>query len=340
MSARNIYAQPLDWRPAGAAAGEVIVATEDNVVAAIDAETGRTVWQRNLGPRIKRSALQCGNIDPIGITGTPVIDERKATLYLDAMVDRDEPRHLVYGLSLADGTVLPGWPVDTADSLRAVGITFDPRFQNQRGALTLVGDRLYVPYGGHYSPCGEYHGSVVGFRVDKPAAFRAWLTPSRGGGNWAPGGIAFDGRYLFIGIGVADSMDGWSGGQSVVRLPLDLDLKLTPQDFFALSGSDYDHDLGISNPLPIDLPGGGPHAAVLIAFAREGKAYLLDRADLGGVDHPLDVQTVAEYGIVTSPAVYRMGRDTIVAVQARGRSWVARRRLGCLPYAFPPGRNR
>ena len=45
----NIYAQPLYWRPPGAAGGLVIVATEDNVVAALDAVTGRTVWQRSLG---------------------------------------------------------------------------------------------------------------------------------------------------------------------------------------------------------------------------------------------------------------------------------------------------
>ena len=168
-----------------------------------------------------------------------------------------------------------------------------------------------MPYGGHSDPCGEYHGSVVGFRLDEPAAFGAWLTPSRGGGNWAPGGIAFDGKHLFIGTGVADSMDGWSGGQSVIRLPLDLDLNPTPQDFFAVSGSDYDHDLGMSNPLPIDLSDGGPHPALVITFARDGKAYLLDRADLGGVDHPLDAQTVAAYGIVTSPAAYRIGQDTM-----------------------------
>jgi len=159
----NIYAQPRYWRPTGAAGGQVIVATEDNVVAALDAVTGHTVWQQSLGPATKRSALPCGNIDPLGITGTPVIDERSGALYLGAMVDRGGPRHLVFGLSLADGAVLPGWPVDTADSLRAIGVTFDPRVQNQRGALTVVGDKLYVPYGGHYDPCGTITAQWSGF---------------------------------------------------------------------------------------------------------------------------------------------------------------------------------
>jgi hypothetical protein len=265
----NIYAQPLYWRPAGAAGGQVIVATEDNVVVALDAVTGRTVWQRNLGPATANSALPCGKFDPLGITGTPVIDERAGALYLDAMINRgDGPRHFVFGLSLADGAVLPGWPVDTAASLDAIGVSFDPRVQNQRGALTMVGDRLrlYVPYGGHYGACGKYHGSVVGFRLDKPAAFGAWRSPGMGGGNWAPGGIAFDGQYLFIGTGPNTGFDhDWSGGQAVIRLPPDLDWRPTPQDFFAVGGYlDWPHDLGGSYPLPIDLPEGGPHSALLI----------------------------------------------------------------------------
>ena len=109
----HVYAQPLYWHPAGAAGGLVIVATEDNAVVALDAASGGAVWQRSLGPAWTGS---CGNIDPLGITGTPVIDERSGALYLDAMVDRGGgPRHLVFGLSLADGALLPGWPVDVAE---------------------------------------------------------------------------------------------------------------------------------------------------------------------------------------------------------------------------------
>jgi outer membrane protein assembly factor BamB len=185
----KVYAQPLYWRPPGATNGLVIAATEDNAVVALDAGTGHMVWQRTLGAPVALKALECGNIDPLGITGTPVIDERSGSVYLDAMVDRGGgPRHLVFGLSLADGAVLPGWPVDVADSLGAAGMSFDPRTQNQRGALTLVGDRLYVPYGGHFGPCGGFHGWVVGLRLDRPGAFGAWRTSGERGGIWAPGG--------------------------------------------------------------------------------------------------------------------------------------------------------
>jgi hypothetical protein len=66
----------------------VVVATEDNAVVAMDARAGREVWKTSLRPQIESSAT-CGYIDPLGITGTPAIDERRGALYLDAMVNRD-----------------------------------------------------------------------------------------------------------------------------------------------------------------------------------------------------------------------------------------------------------
>ena len=89
----NVYAQPLYWHPGGAATGFVIVATEDNAVAALDALTGHVVWQRNLGPTV---SLSYGNIHPLGITGTPVIDERGGALYLDAMINATTDRSILF----------------------------------------------------------------------------------------------------------------------------------------------------------------------------------------------------------------------------------------------------
>src|SRR5271166_783663 len=322
----NVYAQPLYWRPPGAARGLVIVATEDNAVVALDAVTGGTIWKSRLGPAVARHKLDCGNIDPVGITGTPVIDERSGALYLDAVVDGgDGPRHLVFGLPLADGAVLPGWPVDVASSLGALGMSFNAPAQNERGALTLAGDRLYVPYGGHYGECGDFHGWVVGLNLDKPAAFGAWRTSVRGGGIWAPGGIAFDGSRLFAAAGHTSGLEQqWSGGNAVIRLALDLRWQPVPEDFFA--PADWQKlDMGYlvlayNNPMTFDLPDGGPGAAVLFALDKNGTAYLLDRANLGGIGHPLLAQKVADGTVNTSPAAWRMGQDMMVTFQADGSS--------------------
>jgi hypothetical protein len=50
----------------------------------MDATTGHLIWARSLGKPVPRSALRCGNIDPLGVTGTPVIDEATQSVYLDA----------------------------------------------------------------------------------------------------------------------------------------------------------------------------------------------------------------------------------------------------------------
>jgi outer membrane protein assembly factor BamB len=113
----HLYAQPLYWKPPGRGTGVLIVASESNTVAAMDAASGKTLWSRSLGAPAALSAFPCGNIDPLGITGTPVIDAASGTLYLDAMVaDVVGPRHRLYALSLDK-------PADRRLVLPAVGRT-------------------------------------------------------------------------------------------------------------------------------------------------------------------------------------------------------------------------
>jgi outer membrane protein assembly factor BamB len=130
----HVYAQPLYWR------GTLIIATENNTVEALDAKTGRNVWHRALGAPVSLGALSCGNIDPLGITGTPAIDQATETLYLDALVTAEGgPRHEVFALSLKDGSNVAGWPIDVAAALMTKGQNFVARDQNERGALAILG---------------------------------------------------------------------------------------------------------------------------------------------------------------------------------------------------------
>jgi hypothetical protein len=88
-----------------------------------------------------------------------VIDEQRATLYLDAAIMRaNGPRHEIFALSLTDGSIERGWPLDVAATL---GASFDPSVQNQRGALALFKGKVFVPFSGHWGDCGAYHGFVV-----------------------------------------------------------------------------------------------------------------------------------------------------------------------------------
>ncbi len=194
----SVYAQPLYWRVSGGNRALLLVATERNLVYALDAVTGAVVWKTLLGAPVPHAALPCGNIDPLGITGTPVIDERSQTLYVAALTaGQDGPKHRLFALALKDGAVLSGWPIDVEAASKASGKSFRSTVQNQRGALTILNDTLYVPYGGHFGDCGDYHGWVVGVSLQPPHAARVWSTRARGGGFWAPGGLVSDGRSLY-----------------------------------------------------------------------------------------------------------------------------------------------
>ena len=271
----EVYAQPLLWRDAKTGAGVLIVATEEDEVYAFDEKTGTEIWTRKLGDPIDNGAsagFQCGDIWPLGVTGTPVIDKARASLYLDAMVMRDgHPRHEVFALSLADGSVEPGWPVDVATALDG---SFDPMTQNQRGALALSGGRVFVPYSGLAGDCGVYYGRVIGFSTAQPGKVVSFSTRARGGGIWAQGGVTGDGKSLFAATGNTMGAKEWGDGEAVLRFGPDLARPVNERDYFAPSDwkdlDAHDLDLGGTAPIPLDVPSGGGVRKLILAIGKDG----------------------------------------------------------------------
>jgi hypothetical protein len=319
----HLYAQPLYWQPPGSASGALIVATESDEVHAVDAKSGSQLWTRSLGRPVALSTQPCGNIDPLGIIGTPVIDEATQAVYLAAMVgDASGAHHRVFALSLKDGATLPGWPIDVAEALAAHGQHFNTRFQNQRGALAILDGRVYVPYGGHYGDCGDYHGWVLGISLRDPRDVVSWSTRGRGGGIWAPGGISSDGRALFAATGNTFGASTWSDGEAVIRLMPDLRHEERPQDFFAPSDwralDERDADLGGSNPLPLNVPSAAGSKLLVLALGKDARAYLLDGNNLGGIGGSLASETVSTRPIRTAPAAYPAADGVLVAFQGNG----------------------
>jgi outer membrane protein assembly factor BamB len=320
-----VYAQPLFWHPPGSGPGLVVVATEGNVVYALNAESGAEVWKRSVGAPVPRSALSCGNINPVGVTGTPVIDARSQTVYLDAMVSPSasgEPQHLIYALSLRDGSVLSGWPVNVADALRARGMRFLPKDQNQRGALLVLGDRVYVPYGGHWGDCGTYRGWVVSVDLRDARQVTVWSTRARGGGIWAPAGIASDGQSLFVTTGNTFGVSAWSDGEAIMRLSPALETSGDGRDYFAPADwktlDNSDGDLGGTTALPLDLRSSAGPSGIMLGLGKDGKAYAVDRARLGGIGGQLASETVADGAIRTAAAAWPARDGIMVAFQGKG----------------------
>lgn len=313
----HVYAQPLFFHPAGGRS-LLIVATESNAVVALDAKTGATVWQRTLGSPVARSSIPCGNVDPDGITGTPVIDPAKSELYLDALTGtRSGPRHLVYALSLKDGSVVYGYPLDVAAALEQFHLRFSSTTQGERGALSFLGGALYVPYGGNWGDCGTYRGTVIQIDPEHAKLSAVWQTRANGGGIWAPGGLASDGTSLFAVTGNTFGASQYADGEAIVRLKPNLAHSNDTADYFAPQDwkelDDGDRDLGGTDALPIDVGG----AARLIAFGKDGKAYLVDRSRLGGIGGALAIARVSDNAIITAPAVLHTN-GTMVVFTSRG----------------------
>jgi hypothetical protein len=317
------YGQPLFL--SGVAGKDVVfVATERNDVHAFDAATGALVWKVSLGTPVPRSKLPCGNIDPLGVTSTGIIDAGTGTLSLAAMTTPDggtTKKHLIFALSVADGSVKSGWPVDVSAKATSGGVAFDSSVQHERGALALMGGTLYVPYGGHYGDCGTYHGWVVGVPTGTPATVTAWATTARGGGIWAPSGIASDGTALYVSTGNTFGATTWSGGEALVRLTAGPAFSgktadyFAPTDWVALDSGDI--DLGGSGALVVDVPGATP-GKLVVGLGKSGKAYVADRTNLGGVGAGVATLKVASNMMINAPATYRTAKATYVVTNGAG----------------------
>src|SRR6476661_314455 len=285
----NVYAQPLYIE--GGPNGPVIIAvTESNNVYALNATTATVIWQRNRGTPVPLSFLGCGNINPVGITSTPVVDLASRALFLDAFTTPDggtTKRHLIFSLNVDTGATNPGWPVDVNTAAHYNNLTFNSAVQEDRGALALVGGRVYVAYSAYVGDCGNYHGWVVGVAINSPSNVMAWATTAMGGGIWGHGGVASDGTNMFVVTGNTFNTGGnWMGGEAIVRLqagpvwtgqPTDY---WAPTNWFSLDNSDT--DLGGVSATLLDVPGATPSQLVL-ALGKDSNAYLLNRNDLGGI---------------------------------------------------------
>jgi outer membrane protein assembly factor BamB len=334
----NVYAQPLyiEGGPGGRAM--VIAVTESNNVYALDAATGGVIWQTNVGAPVPTSKLLCGDINPLGITGTPVVDLLSRALFFDAMTTPDggvTKKHLIFSLNVDTGSLNPGWPVDVNASARFGSTVFNSAVQNERGALAIVGGTLYVPYGGHAGDCGTYHGWLVAMPIDNPAGLTAWATAAAGGGSWSVGGVASDGVDPFVATGNTFGAGGvWSGGESIIRFHGGATFSTLTNHFWAptnwASLDSGDTDLGGSSALIVDVPGAKP-SQLVVALGKDGNAYLLNRTNLGGVSLPIARAHISSSAIIQAAATYRTAKGTYVVCAANGSQLSAFRILPTNP---------
>ena len=266
-----VYGQPL------VVGGDVIAATENDSVYAISRATGNTVWRAHVGTPVPQSALHgCGDIFPLGITGTPIYDQRDGLVY--AVAETTGYQHVLFGLSVADGKVEVKRDLDQPTEAN------QPAYNQQRPALAIDDGRVYVAFGGLAGDCGAYIGGVVGVALNGKGPLVSWHTPtSREGAVWGTDGPVVEpngGLWVSTGNGAAGAGDPYDGSDSVTALsPV-----LHRNGYFAPAGwaADNASDLDLGSTEPV-IAAGDPNTTFIVG--KRGVGYLLSTAHLGGIGH-------------------------------------------------------
>jgi putative cell wall-binding protein len=308
---RHAWAEVLD----GAIYGQpivignlAVVGTEGGSLCAFALGAGGAVaWCRHIADPIPRSSLPCGNIDPLGITGTPAYDPVHGLVY--AVAETSGGHHILAAVRLTDGVLVFARTVDP--------LSGSPLASQQRGAILVANNRVYVAYGGLAGDCGQYIGQIVSVPANGTGDLIDWAVPtSREGGIWAPAGpIADTDGTILVAAGNGTSDTTYDGSDSVTRLSP----TLTRLDYFAPStwASDNDGDLDLGSMSPV-LVGG----KVLIAGKR-GTAYLLSPTHFGGVGGQVAQASVCRpFGgaAVSGNIAYLPCADGIRAVSVSGNT--------------------
>ncbi|HKW17349.1 MAG TPA: hypothetical protein VJO35_07585 [Terriglobales bacterium] len=187
----QVDAQPLvvpdENITGGSSPGEydvVYVATENNSVFAIDANSGKVLVSRQINhpvplnqwppPSPTPPAYTCGNNGPnVGINSTPVIDHASNTMYVVAYSwESGNTVYRLHALNLSDLTDrFPAKVISASHTLtNGTSFNFDPGWQRQRPALLLNNGTLYVAFGsfcdwGGPSPYDHSRGWVLGWKT-------------------------------------------------------------------------------------------------------------------------------------------------------------------------------
>ena len=254
--------------------------SSNNILFAIDADTGKIVWQRSFSNPLtpaRPSNWLCTNAEQ----ATPVIDKKKGVLYFTTS-DGD-----LRAASLADGR-----PMLTPTRI-------DPPF-SRNWSLDLVGNWVYTSGG---RGCGgepgdpTVSGNVDAANVSDPAHVTVqtvYTSHGKFAGPWDRGGpvLGPEGVYVSTADGRYDPASGFFA-ESVVAVQLGgkgIADSFTPSDWRLLTARDY--DLGAGSPVIFPFHG----RALLAIGAKQGIEYLLDADQLGGFDHATPLYATPKLG--------------------------------------------
>ncbi len=259
-----VYGEPLD------VGGELLVATENDSLYALNPATGAVAWRTHVASPVT-GGLPCGDILPLGITGTPAYDPVTQTVFLVA--EQTGFLHVLYAFNASTGAVRWSRRVDIQIPSE------NPAALQQRPALAVANGYVYIGFGGLDGDCSQYRGAVVAVPTSGNGPTLQYVVPTaREGAVWATGGpVVAAGGNLFVSTGNgAATSNPWDHSDSVLEFSPTLALISA----FAPSRWAYDnaHDLDLGSVSPTLLPDG-----YLFIAGKGGVGYVLRQANLGGV---------------------------------------------------------
>jgi hypothetical protein len=320
----------------------VYVATANNTIYAIDAESGTLLLSPNFGPPIP-SPLGCNNNGPnVGITSTPVIDPTSNTLYVMVYTRQNNaPVYQLHALDLGSLTDKVAPQLVTASHTLSDGSTFNfnAKYQRQRPGLLLANGNVYAGFGSFCDFGAKFsRGWLLGWQtgtltpltannlVDTQATSpKSFFLSS----IWMSGfGLSTDdwGNVLAV-TGNSDpsgtTYDGVTNIQeSVIKVSPDLSTVLdlfTPFNWSNLDQEDMDFGSGGVLVLP-DQPGPYPHLAV--AAGKSGAMFLMNEDHLGGYSSQSNnvLGTYSIGGCWCGPSYFVDPRDSTARIVSSGGS--------------------
>jgi outer membrane protein assembly factor BamB len=260
----DVYGEPLY------ADGLILAATINDTVYGLDPTSGAVRWSTHAATPVAVSNLPCGDVDPLGILSTPVVDQAAHRIYVVAEEQTlGGVQHELLGLSTTSGAITMRKVVDPPG--------MNVITQQQRGALMLDQGRVVVPFGGLDGDCGQYHGWLVAANEDGSGGLLSYHTPGNEVGMWAASGPVQDSAGdIYADTGNGSSGSTYDQGNSVLKFSPTLQLL----DYFAVPdwASDNVNDADLGSAGPILLSNG-----LLFVAGKPGRGFLVNTSHLGGV---------------------------------------------------------
>jgi hypothetical protein len=288
----------------------VFVVGSDNTVFAIDAATGKLVWQKANPNPIKepnKGDYRCPNTQ----NATPVIDKEKGIIYVSTSDGK------LRGFSLVDGedriaptrftdTFARNWSLQLID-----GVIYSP---TARGCLNM-----------------QSHFTALDLKEQSPHPLEFFTNTGITSGAWGRGGLVRTPKGILAQTadGPYDPASGKFGNSVVALTPKNFRLQdsFTPANWEYLNKTDL--DLGSGNPVVFPFQ----KRTLAAVVGKESVIYLLDTDNLGGADHHTPLYTSPRWGNDEAKLHDRGIWGITTGQDAQGRRWLY------VPMLGPPAKD-